>query len=108
MVDGFYEWQWLDIKGKSKKKYLITIVHNEAFALAGLWSEWVNQSSGEIIKSYTILTMEANEQMSQIHNSEKRMPVILSPNNEFEWLSGKSFYYDDSIKLITTAMEKEK
>lgn len=87
ITDGYYEWQWLDPKGKKKQPYLITLPNNEAFAFAGLWSEWMDKTSGEIIKSYSIVTTEANEQMSKIHNSKKRMPVVLDRNNENDWLN---------------------
>jgi len=87
IADGYYEWQWLDSKGKKKQAYLITLPNNEAFAFAGLWSEWVDKTSGEILKSYTIVTTEANEQMSEIHNSKKRMPIVLIKDNESDWLN---------------------
>jgi len=87
LADGYYEWQWMDPKGKKKQPYLITLPNNEAFAFAGLWSEWIDKTSGEIIKSYTIVTTEANEQMSEIHNSKKRMPVVLSKDAEHDWLN---------------------
>ncbi|MDP4289759.1 MAG: SOS response-associated peptidase [Bacteroidota bacterium] len=88
IADGFYEWQWLDAKGKHKKKYLVTLPGEELYAYAGLWNEWVNKSTGEVLKSYTIITTEANPLMSKIHNSTLRMPVILTPQNEHEWLKG--------------------
>lgn len=87
ITDGYYEWQWLDSKGNKKQQYLITLPNNEAFAFAGLWSEWTDKMSGEIIKSYTVLTTEANEQMAEIHNSKKRMPIVLTKETEKEWLS---------------------
>jgi putative SOS response-associated peptidase YedK len=89
IADGFYEWKWLDPKGKQKQKYLITRPGNELFTFAGIWSEWTNKETGEIISSYSILTTEANELMSQIHNSNKRMPVVLTPEYESEWLTDK-------------------
>jgi len=95
LVDGFFEWQWLDPKGKNKQKYQITLPNNDAFAFAGLWNEWTDKTTGELIKSYTIITTEANELMSQIHNSQKRMPFILSKENEFEWLKGKQIQMVD-------------
>src|ERR1035437_3101832 len=52
IVDGFYEWQWLDPKGKKKQKYLITKSKEELFSLGGIWSEWTDKTTGEIIKSY--------------------------------------------------------
>jgi putative SOS response-associated peptidase YedK len=88
LADGFYEWQWLDEKGKQKQKYELTLPKEEAFGFAGLWSEWLNKTTGEIIKSYSILTTEANELMSKIHNTKKRMPVIVSINQEQNWLNG--------------------
>jgi putative SOS response-associated peptidase YedK len=89
LADAFYEWQWLDDKGKKKQKYELILPDNEPFAFAGLWSEWVDKSTGELVNSYTILTTEANELMSRIHNSKKRMPIILSSENEREWLLGE-------------------
>ena len=46
------------------------------------------KQTGELLKTYTIITTEANELMSEIHNSQKRMPFILIKENEFEWLNG--------------------
>lgn len=89
LADGFYEWQWLDAKGKNKQKYLITLPNDELYAYAGIWSEWVSTRTGEIIRSYSIVTTEAIGIMREIHNSKKRMPVILSPENEQFWLKNK-------------------
>jgi len=89
LVDGFYEWQWLDEKGKDKQKYLITLQNGDAFALAGLWSEWIDGNSGQVIHSYTILTTVANEFMSRIHNKGGRMPYIVGRDGEQDWLLGK-------------------
>ncbi len=99
LADGFYEWQWLDAKGKNKQKYLITLADEEAFAFAGLWSEWVDKSTGELLKTYTILTTEANELMSSIHNSKKRMPVILTKEAENTWLS-EGVLMNNDIDLV--------
>jgi len=88
IADGFYEWQWLDTKGRNKQRYLIKLNNDELFAFAGIWSEWINKEKGEIINSYSIITTQANELMSKIHNTKKRMPVILSKNNEKDWLQG--------------------
>jgi putative SOS response-associated peptidase YedK len=86
IADGFYEWQWLDAKGKQKQKYLITLPGNSLYTYAGLYSDWQHPATLHIIRTYTIITTAANELMAQIHNSKKRMPVIL--HNEFDWLSG--------------------
>lgn len=93
IADSFYEWQWLDEKGKQKQKFELILPNNEPFSFAGLWSEWVNKLTGEVFHTYTILTSEANELMSNIHNSKKRMPLIVCSDYEKDWLGGK--------KLIT-------
>jgi putative SOS response-associated peptidase YedK len=101
LTDGFYEWQWLDEKGKNKQKYLISLSDERVFAFAGLWNEWVDKSSGEILKTYTILTQDANELMSKIHNSKKRMPVILSQEEEQRWMSGAELRTYDPDLIAT-------
>jgi len=88
LSDGFYEWKWLDEKGRQKQKYELILPDNKLFAFAGLWSEWVDKSTGEIVYTYTILTTKANELMSEIHNTKRRMPIIVSAGNELNWLNG--------------------
>ncbi len=107
IADGFYEWQWLDPKGKQKQKYLITHPRNELFTFAGIWSEWTNKETGEIIRSYSILTSQANELMSRIHNTKKRMPVVLTPETEQKWLSGKPVELFKSIDPVLNAIEQD-
>lgn len=85
LADGFFEWQWLDDKGKNKHKYLITLPDDALFAYAGLFSDWQNPVTHQTIRTYTIITTQANEIMAQIHNTKKRMPIIVA--NEFEWLN---------------------
>ncbi|MGB0806952.1 MAG: SOS response-associated peptidase [Salibacteraceae bacterium] len=87
LSSGFFEWQWRDSKGKEKRKYLIKPTQEEIFAFAGIWSEWTNPETGEKQKTYSIITTEANELMSEIHNTKKRMPVILPKENEYDWLN---------------------
>ena len=88
IADGFYEWRWLTRDGKSKQKYCIYVKDDPLFAFAGLWSEWKDRSTGEILNTYTIVTTAANEMMSYIHNTKKRMPLILSKEDESQWLDG--------------------
>mgnify|MGYP000920188760 FL=1 len=98
-TDGFFEWQWLDEKGKNKQKYILKLIDEVPFAFAGLWNAWTDKSTGELLKTFTILTTEANKLMSEIHNSKKRMPVIVS--NETKWLKGeKLIMNNDMLKAI--------
>ena len=78
--DGFYEWKWLDKKGKKKQKYLIELPNSELFSFAGLYDHWVDKQTGEIINSCSIVTTEAKGIMREIHNSKMRMPMIIENN----------------------------
>ena len=86
LANGFYEWQWLDAKGKNKVKFEIGIGNGELVAFAGLYSQWMNPDTREITPTFTIVTTQANTLMAEIHNIKKRMPVILRPEDEHNWL----------------------
>ncbi len=101
LADGFFEWKWLDAKGKAKQKYLLTVPDGEAFAFAGLWNAWTDKSTGEILHTYTIITTVANELMSEVHNTKKRMPVILSPHAEKDWLNGGDLVMTNDLLQAT-------
>lgn len=104
LVNGFYEWQWLDKIGRRKLQYELSHENEEPFAMAGIWSQWQNPQSGELINSYSIVTTEADLFMAEIHNSKKRMPVILDKELEMEWLNGRPHldFKKSSIKLKAT------
>jgi putative SOS response-associated peptidase YedK len=82
-VKGFYEWQHI---GKEKIPWYIYHSGNEILSLAGLYSEWVENSTGNPLQTFTIITTEANDLMAEIHNSAKRMPAILDKTDERQWL----------------------
>jgi putative SOS response-associated peptidase YedK len=105
IANGFYEWQWLDSKGKNKVKYEIGIDNEELFAFAGLYSHWIDSHTGIIKNTYTILTTEANPLMAEIHNHKKRMPVILHPEDEHRWLNSapiNEFAFPYSVNLLAS------
>ena len=89
LADGFYEWQWLDPKGKKKQKHLLTHPQEKLFAFAGLWDEWMDTTTGEILRTCTLVTTAAQGIMQEIHNSKLRMPFTLTPNTEASWLEGE-------------------
>ena len=79
LADGFYEWQRV---GNAKRPMRIVMKSGEPFAFAGLWDAW-RDPNGEIVRSCTIMTTEANELLHPIHY---RMPVILPRDLESFWL----------------------
>ncbi|MEP2668905.1 MAG: SOS response-associated peptidase [Cyclobacteriaceae bacterium] len=83
---AFYEWRWFE-GGKTKIPYLIKLKESNLFSLGGLFTEWKNPENNESIHSYTVLTTKANSVMEVIHNSKKRMPVIIPREYESDWLN---------------------
>jgi putative SOS response-associated peptidase YedK len=82
-VKGFFEWQHT---GKQKIPWYIYQADNEIISLAGLYEDWVESNTGEVISTFSIVTTEANDLLAEIHNSAKRMPVILDNTSERKWI----------------------
>jgi putative SOS response-associated peptidase YedK len=53
------------------------------FGIAGIWENWKEPASGEWIRTFAIITTDANELVAEIHD---RMPVILAPSDYARWL----------------------
>lgn len=83
---GFYEWRWFN-GGKTKYPYFVYLSGEPIFSIGGLWSEWTDRSTGEHLSTYAVLTTRANTLMEKVHNSKKRMPVIVPREFELDWLS---------------------
>jgi len=83
IADGFYEWKKTP---RGKAPYRITMKNGEIFAFAGVWDRWKDEHGNEI-KSFSIITVEPNALMVEIHN---RMPAILLPGHEKGWLENLS------------------
>jgi len=82
-IRGYFEWQHI---GKDKIPWYIYNAENEILSLAGLYSEWTSQSTGEVFYTFSIITTDANDLTAEIHNSGKRMPAILDKQSETVWL----------------------
>lgn len=80
---GFFEWHHDNTK---KTPYFIQVKDEDIFSMAGIYDIWNNPVTGEAYHSFSIITTEANSLMSFVHNAKKRMPVILSPEDEQKWL----------------------
>ena len=109
IADGFYEWQWLTKNGSRKQKYLISLLDEALFSFAGIHTKWTN-FEGDAINSYAIITTQANELMSEIHNTKQRMPVILEKTDEQLWLEGedyKKFAFPYSRDLVASALDQQ-
>ncbi len=69
------------------------------WGVAGLWNTWTDRASGEVVESYTMLTVNADAHplMNRIHKpdpkqardkQDKRSLVLLEPQDFDWWLAG--------------------
>ena len=79
VADGWFEWLR---DGDIKQPYFFHM-NNNLFTFAGIYTEYRG------IKGCAVITKEANEMLSKIHN---RMPVMLKHNEGRDWLNGKDVY----------------
>jgi putative SOS response-associated peptidase YedK len=75
---------WVHLKGR------------EPFGLAGLWDVW-RKPDGKRVESFTIITTEPNELVRPVHN---RMPVILKPEDEEQWLDASRTPFAKAKSLL--------
>ena len=81
-VDGFFEWK--AIRGqKAKQPYAIAMKDGSPFGLGGIWENWRDPTSGDWIRTFAIITTDANEMVAEIHD---RMPLILARGDFARWL----------------------
>ncbi len=74
-ASGFYEWKKT---ADEKIPYYFHLPGANYFSFAGLYNEWRDK------KTYTIITTSPSPLMKPIHN---RMPVILTKEEEKQWLN---------------------
>ena len=107
LAEGFYEWQTTNpkaTKSSERAAYYIympqlpdfEIENNESWKhragdvkllkMAGLFDSWTSED-GDLIFSYSVITMESNEKLSWLHH---RSPAILETDDQVaDWLDFK-------------------
>jgi putative SOS response-associated peptidase YedK len=93
-ADAFYEWK---AEAGGKRPMAIAPRSGEAMAFAGLWEGWRGGEGGEVVRTFAIVTTDANATTRVVHD---RMPVILAPDDWAAWLEG-----DDPATLLRPAPE---
>ena len=99
LVDDFYEPSYES--GKAVR-WKIELASGDPFGIACLWERWIDPVSGELVVSFSMLTVNADEHsvMSQFHKpgDEKRTPVIIAPDLHDQWLSADT---DQATELMS-------
>ncbi len=88
LCDDFYEPNY---ESGRAVRWKIERADHEPFAIACLWDRWKEPESGQLVVSFSMLTVNADEHpvMNRFHKpgDEKRTPVIIGPELHQRWLS---------------------
>lgn len=82
-------------------------------ALAGLWNRWKDPATGELVESYTMLTINADSHplMSRMHKPDPKLPsnaqdkrsvIPIEKQDVDQWLAGTQ---DEAMSLLRLAPE---
>jgi putative SOS response-associated peptidase YedK len=91
---GFYEWREFN---KKKYPYYIFPANDDFFLVAGIASHWINKETGETMGTFAVVTCPSGPLLTEIHNTKKRQPLILAPDDWQKWIFGAD---DQALELV--------
>ena len=78
------------------------------FAVAAMWDQWVDKSSGELVLSFSMLTINADGHPVMGHShrptDKRRSLVVMPPAYWNDWLTAKP---DEAAALMRPMDEKD-
>lgn len=92
-MESYFDPNWEDahLNGGKPVRWRISRADGDPFACAALWERWSDKTTGEIITSFSLLTVNADAHAlcGRLHRpgDEKRMPVIIAANDYDAWLN---------------------
>lgn len=66
--------------------YYVQPLDGKPLALGCVFADWVDKSTGEVTRTFSIITTPPNNLLTRIHNEGQRMPYIVTPANWDKWL----------------------
>ena len=83
-VSGYYEWATELGQYRPKQPFFISNKESKTLAIAGIYEEWINPESNQLLTTAAIITRSAVGIVAPIHN---RMPIILPSTLWADWLT---------------------
>ena len=78
---------WQLTPEKYRQPYFVRLTRRSVFGVAGLWDRWVSEDD-DVIESCTLITVPANQLLSEISGPLYGMPAILRRKDYANWLHG--------------------
>ncbi len=88
ILKGFFE--GMEQPDKTVQPYFIYPANGDMLMLGCVYSDWHNPELGATVRTFSIITTNANLRMAQIHNKKRRMPLVILPGRMDEWLDNLS------------------
>ena len=99
-ADGYYDWKRISKKGKVPYRFIFE--DNAIRSLAGIWEEFEDENEN-VFHTFKIITTPANQTVKQTNS---RMPLILTPDQEDLWLDKNTTEDDISALLMPYDADK--
>ncbi len=100
IMENFYEPNWET--GKAVR-WGIERTDSQPIAVASIWERWIDKETGEIIFSFSMLTVNADGHpvMKHFHkpNDEKRSIVVLDNSDYLRWLNSNIDQARELLKI---------
>jgi putative SOS response-associated peptidase YedK len=84
-VAGYYIWQLT--AARYRQPYFVQLSDRGVFGLAGIWDRSVGDDD-DVIESFSVICVPANELMRRLASAEPLMPAILKRRDYHVWLRG--------------------
>lgn len=88
-----------------KHPHLLEPVDGSAIAFGGLYKQWTDKMTGEIIYSASIITLAGHPALADIH--KKSTPLWLAENNYDQWLDPDIKATDCFRDLLNPTLQKD-
>ena len=75
VLKGFFEGQ--EQPDKTSQPFFIYPADKGILTLGCVYSDWYDTTEQKTVRTFSIITTEANKLMAEIHNKKKRMPLII-------------------------------
>ena len=102
LMESFYEPSWET--GKAVR-WRIKRSDGQPIAVASIWERIIDKETGEVIFSFSMLTIpaEGHEVMKHFHKpeDEKRSIVVLKEESYLPWLNANTIQANDLLKLCS-------
>jgi len=81
-ASGYFEWKTMP---DGKQCYYICAANGGLLSIAGVWDEWKNIETGDMVSSCSMIITAANSFMRSVHH---QMPALLQKKDFEPWLNG--------------------